>query len=257
MYKNQGYYRNQSRGYTFKKIAVTLITVLLIAALAAGIVSLFSGKTKTFHPIFSVGGLDLTEGTYVETTDSIYTKNAFDCIGLNVKVANDANITYRVFFYDDVDSFISVSDELDRGSVPTVPDTATKARIMITPDWDKINADEKDSDEKNENVIKWYEVSKYGNALTISVSRNQARATRIVSLNPNSEWREDNSLYAIYYWNADEFQFVILSDTDGDGIYTFEMPEGYHNYLFVDLVPNVTEASWDNVRAQTGNFYAE
>lgn len=187
----------------------------------------------------------------------MYTTSAFDCIGLTIKVANDADITYRVFFYDEVDNFISVSEELSRGSALDVPDKATQARIMITPDWDKLNADTEESEEETENIIKWYEVSKYANTLTITVSRDQAKATRIVSLSPSAKWREDNSLYAIYYWNAEGSRFVILSDTDGDGIYTFEMPEGYHNYLFVDLLPNVTEATWDNVRDQTGNFYAE
>ncbi len=271
MYENQGhsnrssysgYPRYKRRGGSFKrknfkKIAIIALTIFLIAALVAGGISLFSTKAKTVLPHYSVGGLDLTDGKYVETTDSIYTTKAFDCIGLTVKVANDADITYRVFFYDEVDNFISVSEELSRGSALDVPGKATQARIMITPDWDKLNADTEESEEETENIIKWYEVSKYANILTITVSRDQAKATRIVNLSPSAKWREDNSLYAIYYWNAEGSQFVILSDTDGDGIYTFEMPEGYHNYLFVDLLPNVTEATWDNVRDQTGNFYAE
>lgn len=110
MYGNQGrsnyssyssYPHHERRGGSFKKkkkldfkkIAVALITVLLIVALVAGGISLFSGKTKTIHPSFSIGALDMTEGKYIEATYSIYTKSAFDCTGLTIKVANDANIT--------------------------------------------------------------------------------------------------------------------------------------------------------------------
>lgn len=268
MYENYGKTRRsygRSNGGKFrkkvdvKKIVIAVAAILLMVALVAGMISLFSTKTKTIHPSFSVGALDSTDGKYVEVTSSIYTKNAFECAGLIVKVANDAHIKYQIFFYDDIDTFISASEIFEKSSAPNIPDEATQARVMITPDWEYMNKDVEDpeAETETENVIKWYEVGKYANAITITVNKNQDQTSRTVSLIPTAKWREDDSLYAIYYWNGSGSQFVILSDTDGDGIYTFDMPEGYHNYLFVDLQPGAMEATWDTVRDQTSNFYAE
>lgn len=96
MYENYGKTRRsygRSNGGKFrkkvdvKKIVIAVAAILLMVALVAGTISLFSTKTKTIHPSFSVGALDSTDGKYVEVTSSIYTKNAFECTGLIVKVA--------------------------------------------------------------------------------------------------------------------------------------------------------------------------
>lgn len=113
MNENYGMYNQQyrrsyghSNGGSFrkklnvKKIVIAVAAILLMVALVAGIVSLFSTKTKTIHPSFSVGALDPADGKYAEATSSIYTKNAFECTGLIVKTANDAHIKYQIFFYD-------------------------------------------------------------------------------------------------------------------------------------------------------------
>lgn len=80
--------------------------------------------------------------------------------------------------------------------------------------------------------------------------------SRVVTLTPSDEWAADGSSYAIYYWNDTDTVFAILT-TEVDGTYEFELPEGYTNYLFVDLKAGATVASWENVRAQTDDFVLE
>lgn len=146
---------------TWKNILIVGLSVLLLIGAIFGISALFNESektTKTINPSFAIGGLTET-GTYLETTESIYTKDSFECKGLNVKMAFDNNISYRIFFYDYNDNFVNATDKLTTNYSEDIDLFVKSARIVITP-----NEDSK---------ISWYEKSGYAKQLTISVDKEQ------------------------------------------------------------------------------------
>ena len=117
------------------------------------------------NPKFEVGGL--TEyGKYLETKESIYTKEAFECQGLNVSMEFDSTISYQLFFYDKYGDFLYSSSELETDFKDTLSQNVSHARIVITPIWED---DVKDDDKE----IKWHQVNKYAKQLTIKVADEQ------------------------------------------------------------------------------------
>lgn len=125
---------------------------------------------KTIHPTFEVGGLKETDGKFEETSKSIYTKNAFECQGLEIELDFDNTIDYQVFYYESDGDFIEASGVINGNQDLEVPLMATHARLEITPNWAKMGEDYKDT--KNQE-IKWYEVAKYSTQLDIKVNENQ------------------------------------------------------------------------------------
>ena len=161
------------RGTSAKSVLATIVIVALALAALVGINNVVTSETKTITPTFTIGAIDAT-GNYVESTTSIYTKELIEVEGLVTELAYDANVTYQVFFYDEDKLFVSATDaDLTESSRFDIPEEAEYARIMITPDWETINADvEVEEDEEIVNEIKWYEVTKFASQLTITVARN-------------------------------------------------------------------------------------
>lgn len=158
--------------YKTRKTLSQILSILLVCAIGFGAVmgiSALSKKlnedTKVIHPSFEVGGLD-TDGQYKETDASIYTKEAFECLGLEVKLDFDSNVSYQVYYYDDLDKFISASTVYSESMKLAVPLNATHARLVVAPIWDS------DVD-KDDRVCHWYDVFKYANQLEISVLKDQ------------------------------------------------------------------------------------
>ncbi len=147
---------------TWKKVLIIGLAVITLVGAIAGISALFredDKTTKTINPAFSVGGLT-ENGAYLDTQESIYTKNAFECQGLDIEIAFDNNISYRVFFYDVGNNFLSSTETLTSNyNEDITPFEATTARIVITPNDD--------------NKISWYEINGYADQLKISVNKEQ------------------------------------------------------------------------------------
>ncbi len=154
---------------TWKKVlTVGLVCVLTLGAVF-GITALV-GKveeetTKKLNLSWEVGGLD-EQGKYLETKESIYTKDAFECKGLNIKMAFDNDVSYRIFFYDYNDEFVSSTELLTANYSADIDMFVKSARIVITP-----NEDSK---------ISWYEKSGYAKQLTISVDKEQELPKKFV-----------------------------------------------------------------------------
>lgn len=146
----------------WKTILIVGLSVLLLIGAIFGISALSKETektTKTINPSYAIGGLT-EQGAYLDTTESIYTKEAFDCKGLNVKLAFDNNISYRIFFYDFNDNFVNATAKLTTNYSEDVDLFVKSARIVITP-----NEDSK---------VSWYEKNGYANQLTISVDKEQS-----------------------------------------------------------------------------------
>lgn len=149
-----------------KKIILTIITVLLCLGILgggiAGIIKLTDGSMdvkKISSTKFTVGGLD-TNGKYMNTNASIYTKDAFECQGLEVSLDFDNTVDYQIYFYDQNNDFVHTTGKLSVAFVKdSVPFFAKYARIVVTP--------------KEDDVVTALEVSKYAKQLSIKVNREQ------------------------------------------------------------------------------------
>ena len=151
-----------------------VVSAVLAIAILLGVASLIGGLTRAddeervkVHPTFSVGGLNEV-GKYVESEGTLYTKEAFECQGLDIDVDFEKTIYYEVFFYTAKGEFLSSTEKTNENSSPSLPENATHARIVITPDWDLLEITK-----EKEQVVKWYEVAKYANQLEIKVNEEQ------------------------------------------------------------------------------------
>ena len=156
-----------------RKTISNVISILLVCLLGVGAVfgvSALSNKlkedTKVIHPAFSVGGINAEGKGDKELNGSIYTKESFACKGLEVKLDFDANVKYQIFYYDELDNYISNSSIYDASSTISVPKDAVNARIVVIPVWD-------DDVKTEDRVCHWYNVLKYSSQLEISVLKEQ------------------------------------------------------------------------------------
>jgi hypothetical protein len=152
------------KNYGGKKVSVkSLVTGIIIFVLAASTVALAFAlnnavKTKTVSTFaYSVGSIN--EKGNIELTDgSLYT-DYMKADGLEIEVAEDADVTYKVFFYEKDKTFISATESLsDDFDNTTIPEKAEYCRVMITP----INDD---------GIITASEKSEYSSELIITVKR--------------------------------------------------------------------------------------
>lgn len=150
-----------------KKIVAIVLGLVAVAGAVFGVSALAKyakEEQKTIKPTFSVGGLTET-GVYEETDDTIYTKDSFEAKGLEIKLDFDSNVKYQVFFYDELDKFISCTEVYTESQDIRVPICPVRARLEITPIWG--------ADAPLEKEIKWYETAKYANQVEIRVDKRQ------------------------------------------------------------------------------------
>ncbi len=156
----------------WKKIGLGVLAGVVLIGAVFGVTALFrkaeEETQKEISPSWAIGGLT-EDGAYLETKESIYTKDAFECKGLNIKMDFDNNISYRIFFYDYNDDFVSSTENLTTNYSEDVDLFVKSARIVITP-----NEDSK---------ISWYEKSGYAKQLTISVDKDQDSLPKTYEIN--------------------------------------------------------------------------
>ena len=149
-----------------KILKIVVVCILVAGVLGGGITGIIklvdddAFDTKSISSLaFRVGGLDGT-GAYMDTNTSIYTKEAFECQGLNVTLDFDNMIEYEIFFYDQNNDFVHTAGKRTNAFVDTeMPFFAKYARIVITPTED--------------DVVSTLEVNKYAKQINISVNREQ------------------------------------------------------------------------------------
>lgn len=157
-----------SQKINVKTIVVGVVVAALIIAVFAGAMAL-SNKGgdvaegyKSVKVSYSIGALD-ANGKYKESDSSLYTKDAFECeAGVKATLEFDSTIKYQIFFYDELDKFLSASETLDETDKTAAPEGAVYARIMITPVWDS-------ETEEDDRVVTWLNQGDYTKQITISV----------------------------------------------------------------------------------------
>lgn len=173
------------------KIALIVLACVLVVGALAGLITAFAvnkaeekeGQLST--SAYSVGGLN-EDGTYLDTKESIYTKNLFKSADLKCSLVFDHNISYRVFFYDYNEKFLSSTETLT-DSYSDVPFGSYYCRVVITPDADQ--------------NVKWYEVKDYAKQLTVEYNEN-AKVDKIVKV--DFKFEEQHNPYGDYEGNITE-----------------------------------------------------
>ena len=150
---------------TWKVILSWVLTIALAIGVVCGVVAVvkaIDSDNRTVVSTWARGSLD-EEGKYIESKEHIYTKNAFECDGLEISLDFDATIEYKVVFYDKNGDMLTQngSTEFMSGAfddeTSTVPEDAHYARVVVTPLED-------------ENVSR-LEVGEYSGQIKISVAK--------------------------------------------------------------------------------------
>lgn len=127
------------RSDTVKWVIIFLLVIGIIGAVVALFVQMDRQTTVTeLGPeAYMIGALD-EEGKAADGDASIVTRKAFSTDGLKVELADEAEVTYELFYYDDEDEFISSTGALSTDFLGlTVPLNAETAKIVITPTEDE------------------------------------------------------------------------------------------------------------------------
>ena len=147
-----------------KKSWVKILSLALVAVLGFAVIGGIAGfatrDTRTIPSTsFSRGGLD-DKGIHVDTKQSIYTKEAFECSGLKIEQDFESHATYDVYYYDYDGNFLKSDKGLSGNYTADSKFTLAKcARIVIHPE---IPVDEKEYE------IGYFEV--YGIAKNVKIT---------------------------------------------------------------------------------------
>ena len=260
----------RSRKLNLKSILKVVAFAALAILLIGGISSCFSDDTDTVSIFkFERGELD-SNGAHVESKRAIYTKNAFECQGLEIVPDFDAHASYDVYYYDADDNFLDSVTGLTK-KYTYDHSFATHARVVIYPDVPE--------DESEENYeIPFYEVYTIANKLNITVSEKQnykkslsftiIEGEKLVSggsMNSDTEYvYSSNSNYKViegieflneynyyeFYFAkskilSSETPFIVLQSQVGDSVF-YSMPKSYQvqeeKGNFVKITVDITTA---------------
>lgn len=142
-----------------------VIVFVLLLGVIASVVTLFiqvdrnTTVTQIGAEAYKIAALD-DSGEETESDKSIVTRDAFTTDGLKIELADDAAVSYELYFYDADGEFVSKTGALTAdydGS--TVPETAATVKVVITPTEDE------------DGKVTLTEVFGYASALTITVNR--------------------------------------------------------------------------------------
>ena len=152
--------RKHKAADTVKWVIIFLIAIGLIGAVVTLFVMLDRNTTVTEIGAeqYIIGGLD-DEGAATEGDTSIVTRGTFTTDGLKVELADEASVTYQLFFYDGEGNFISATGDLSVDFDGEIPENAASAKCEITP-----TADE-------DGKVDLIEVLGYAGQVTISINR--------------------------------------------------------------------------------------
>ena len=142
-----------------------VVVFLLVIGLIGAVITLFvmldrqTTVTEIGAEAYTIAALD-DSGEQTDGDTSIVTRNAVTTDGLKVEIADDATVTYALYFYDADGEFVSKTADLSAdfdGSA--IPENAETAKIVIAP-----TADE-------DGKVDLTEVLGYAGQVTVTVNR--------------------------------------------------------------------------------------
>ncbi len=120
----------------FKWILTGLAMVLIIGILVSVCVSLNNLHTtrNVGRSDYAITSISATTGKNVDSKQHIAMKDAKTVDGLEITLGENAQITYKVAFYDEDGKFVSMTDAQSEDFDNTnIPATAKTFRVEITP----------------------------------------------------------------------------------------------------------------------------
>ena len=140
------------------KIIVCVLLVALIGGVTYAIVRVVQkDETREISSLaYKIGALD-DNGAFVKNTASIVSKDFISSNGLTIKLQENAEVSYKVFFYDVDKAFVSASEVQSADYAGTIPENAKYAKIVITPLHDA--------------EVSIFEMSGYAKQLTVTVNK--------------------------------------------------------------------------------------
>lgn len=140
-----------------------IVFVLLLGAIAAIVMLAVkldrqTTVTRIGAEMYSIGGL-AEDGTFEDGDMSIVTKTGFTTDGLTVMIADDATVTYELYFYDADGEFISATEALSADFDGKIPEGAEAAKIVVTPAADE------------DGKVALTEIVGYASQVTVQVNR--------------------------------------------------------------------------------------
>ena len=119
-----------------KKSKIALIIVgILVLIMAVGL-CVRMGSSQTYTKLsatdYEVGALDNT-GAFTKNAGSFVSKDFYDVNGLSVKVDEDADLSYQLYFYDAEENFISATNNFGVTYNGVIPENAELFKIVINP----------------------------------------------------------------------------------------------------------------------------
>lgn len=128
--------RNKMKTNKFK-IALMSIGLILVSAVVTALCFGFANlnTTKTVSAgAYDIGTIDATTGKYVASEKSIYMEEMQTIDGLTIEVKEDAQVSYKVAYYNEDKVFISMTDALTEDlATDSIPESASYFRVVITP----------------------------------------------------------------------------------------------------------------------------
>lgn len=125
-------FKNKKINNLFTGISVLLIIGLLVA-LCVNVGKLNTSR-KVTNSDYAITSISSTTGKDVDSNLHISMKNKKAVDGLSIKLSDNAQITYKVAFYDEDGAFVSMttaqSADFDNSNIPS---TAKTFRVEITP----------------------------------------------------------------------------------------------------------------------------
>ena len=227
----------------FKKTDwISVVGVILVMIIIVGVIgSVAAANKRETEEIsslsFSVGNLN-DKGEYVDDKTSIYTKEAFNCIGLKVVPDFEALSTFSVYYYDYNDNFITAKKGLSYIYDEDFP-LAKTCRIVINPEIPE-DVDSKDF------AIKFWEVSNYAKLYTITVDKDQDyKYEKCVNLYDPKKAEYEKAFNSSVYpseWNGNE----LVSTAGGSKVYCSEKMYIQNSVNKVDMYVylETNESAW-------------
>lgn len=225
-----------------KSTLTKVIAIILGVALLGGCVSLISNfANKNYvevNPTYKIGSLN-SEGGYVEDEGSMYSEH-FECRGIKITPTFDSKVKYRVAFYEEDGTFISMTTEATKKTQPEVPENAMYARVLITP---------KDDEDGKISILEKFD---YANDITISVLKDGVEDPYEYTLIKSNEFTlQEGTVYGtngqattssdydtysytvkadgfVYWDSADSYSIIVISRADGS----------FERYKFEDNTAN-------------------
>ena len=140
------------------KIIVCVLLVALIGGVTYAIVRVAQKEdTKEISSLaYKIGALD-DNGDFVKNTASIVSKDFVSTDGLTIKLQENADVSYKVYFFDTDKAFVSATEAQSADFAGTIPENSKFAKIVITPLHDA--------------EVSIFEMSGYAKQLTVTVNK--------------------------------------------------------------------------------------